>query len=240
MSVADIADAKNIQLSTVLSYLAAAIAAGHAYAWDRFGVADSTLRSIGEAAAASDLDAEFATAATSGRASCEGSGPALPEAVALPDGAAAVCGFDEAPAGPADAEENVDVSRGGSDPRTSLLAATNTLAGMPVPGSEAVTTSQGFQVRQLASQRCGPSEIPIDTSAAVPSGCVLPTGLCAGHSAAGPLTASTAACIEDLILQRVSLRPLRERLCFDIDFGVLRLALAHLTRLSAQSAEESV
>ena len=235
MSVADIANAKNIQPSTVLSYLAEAIAAGHAYAWERFGVADSTLHSLGEAAvafaaeelaAASDSDVVYAAAATSARASNEGSSPALPEAVAIPDGAAALCSCAEAPAGPADAAENADVRCGGSESGTSLLATTNTLPAGPVQGAQAEAAKQGCIEMQPPDQLYGGSEKLTDGAAAVPLGCV-------------PLTASTAACVEDLILQRVSLRPLRERLPFDIDFGVLRLALAHLARLSRRCEEHS-
>ena len=245
--MADIAEARNIQPSTVLSYLAEAVAAGRAYAWERFGVADSTLRSVGEAAAAfvaeeldpaGNPDGELARADST----CEDSGPLpapdQPQAASV--GVAALCGFAEAPAGPADAvlaAAGSNICPAHAVSRTTLLAATNTLPGASLSPAQALTASQGCAETQCVEQQSWASEEVTDEAKAVSAPCGSLGTEHVQQLDAVPTIVVTAACLQDLVTQRVSLRPLRERLSLDIDFGVLRLTLAHLTRLSEQGTK---
>ena len=220
LSVADIAAARNIQETTVLSYLAEAIAAGYAYAWERFGLADSTLAAVRQAACAYVVDQK---ATASAEVAADSTTP---------------CSFADAPAGVCDAE-----------PVSAVYAATEIQQEDSVLEAPAVTDTSAADrpaselapaVLQPLGRQCAAQQphlrdpVVIDS---VVNGSAQPPADCgttvANGAAAALLSVDAAACIADLVSQRESLRPLKEHLRVEINFGVLRLALAHLLRLSA-------
>ena len=219
LSVADIAATRNIQETTVLSYLAEAIAAGYPYAWERFEVADSTLAAVRQAASA------FA-AGQSAAASAE-----------IAAGSTTPCSPAEPPAGPCDTDAASQACHSTASRHTGSIAeaaALNLTTAALSPASAPAPAVLQALGRPCTAKQQG-SDGPEDTDS-VTSGSVQQCATCRPTStAAGALlSADAVACIADLVSQRESLRPFREHLPVEISFGVLRLAVAHLLRLSAQ------
>jgi len=196
----------------VLSYLAEAIAAGFPYAWERFGILDSTLAAVRQAACAYAAEQKAAAAA---------------ELAAV---SVTPCSLAEPPAGPCDDAPGLEACgtteiQGkrtvfGAAAVTSIFAA-DSPASEPAP---AVLQPLGGQC--AAHQPCPLN--PVIPSSAI-NGSARQSTSCTRPAA----SVDAAACIADLVSQRESLRPLKEHLLVEINFGVLRLALAHLLRLSA-------
>ena len=220
LTVADIAATRNIQETTVLSYLAEAIAAGYPYAWERFEIADSTLAAVRQAACA--YAAEQRSTAS----------------VEVAADSAAQCGFAEPPAGLCDKEAASGAFQStGARQEESVVeeaAVTAVTAALAPQLAPAPAVLQPLGRSQSAEQQpCQLSPVIVDSAMDVSAQQCTSCSRTEANGAAGVLSADAAACIADLVSQRESLRPLKEHLLVDINFGVLRLALAHLLRLSA-------
>ena len=203
----------------MLSYLAEAIAAGYAYAWERFGIADSTLAAVRQAAcayAAEQRAAASAEVATDSK---------TPRTVAQP------------PAGSSETEPASEVCWSTEDQQEgSLLEAAAVVGKNAAPAPDfgsAPAVLQPLGCPCAAQQPCLLDPVVLNSvmDRSAPPGTAFSRSVA---SAADVLpSANAAACIADLVSQRESLRPLKEHLLVELSFGVLRLALAHLLRLSA-------